>query len=68
MATPITADSAYPCSGAASKDLVGTRSVSAGQILGYVGTTGNSTGVHLHLEVYRNGSRVDPTSLFSGLV
>lgn len=68
VATPITADSAYPCSGAASKDLVGTRSVSAGQILGYVGTTGNSTGVHLHLEVYRNGSRVDPTSLFSGLV
>ena len=68
VATPITADSAYPCSGAASKDLVGTRSVSAGQILGYVGTTGNSTGVHLHLEVYRNGSRVDPTTLFSGLI
>lgn len=68
VATPITADSAYPCSGAASKDLVGTLSVSAGQILGYVGTTGNSTGVHLHLEVYRNGSRVDPTTLFSGLI
>lgn len=68
VATPITADSAYPCSGAASKDLVGTLSVSAGQILGYVGTTGNSTGVHLHLEVYRSGSRVDPTTLFSGLI
>ena len=42
--------------------------VSAGQILGYIGTTGNSSGVHLHIEVYKNGYRVDPTSVFPGLV
>lgn len=41
--------------------------VNAGQILGYIGTTGNSTGNHLHIEVYKNGTRVDPTTVFSGL-
>ena len=44
-----------------------TKNVSAGQILGYIGTTGNSTGNHLHIEVYKNGTRVDPTTVFSGL-
>lgn len=43
------------------------KSVNAGTILGYIGTTGNSSGVHLHIEVYKNGSRVDPTTVFSGL-
>lgn len=65
---PITADSAYPCSGAATKKLIATRNVSAGNILGYVGTTGNSSGVHLHIEVYKNGKRVDPTTLFTNLI
>lgn len=45
----------------------GSRHVNAGDIIGYIGTTGNSTGVHLHIEVYKNGRRVDPTSVFSGL-
>lgn len=31
-----------------------------GQELGIMGTTGESTGVHLHFEVYENGTRVDP--------
>lgn len=44
-----------------------TVNVSAGQILGYIGTTGNSSGNHLHIEVYKNGTRVDPTTVFSGL-
>lgn len=43
------------------------KTVSAGTVLGYIGTTGNSSAVHLHVEVYKQGQRVDPTTVFSGL-
>ena len=39
--------------------------VTAGQIIGYVGSTGDSTGNHLHFEVLQSGIRVDPLSVFS---
>ena len=38
----------------------GTGSVSRGQIVGYIGTTGTSTGCHLHFETLEEGNFVDP--------
>ena len=42
------------------------QSVSKGDVIGYVGSTGRSTGNHLHLELWQNGSKINALSYIPG--
>ncbi|MCR5173510.1 MAG: peptidoglycan DD-metalloendopeptidase family protein [Oscillospiraceae bacterium] len=42
------------------------QSVSKGQVIGYVGSTGQSTAAHCHFEIRYNGNYCDPKDYFSG--
>ena len=52
-----------------SKRLVSAgQKVQQGQVLGITGSTGNSTGPHLHFEITEGGIRVDPLQYLTGYV
>jgi murein DD-endopeptidase MepM/ murein hydrolase activator NlpD len=40
------------------------QSIKRGEVIGYVGSTGKSTGPHLHYEVIKRGTKVDPVYYF----
>lgn len=42
--------------------------VEQGQALGITGSTGHSTGPHLHYEIWKNGERIDPLPYLSGYI
>ena len=58
---------ASTCSSGINTTVVATKTVKKGQLVGYTGSTGNSTGAHLHVEIHENGSSscvTDPWSAF----
>jgi murein DD-endopeptidase MepM/ murein hydrolase activator NlpD len=38
--------------------------VTRGEVIGWVGSTGKSTGPHCHYEVHKNGQKIDPVYFF----
>ncbi|WP_454852046.1 M23 family metallopeptidase [Rhizobium binxianense] len=53
-------ESSYNHQSAIAKGVVPGAKIRQGQVIGWVGTTGESTGPHLHYELIVNGTKVDP--------
>jgi murein DD-endopeptidase MepM/ murein hydrolase activator NlpD len=56
-------DTAYGHLSRIAKGISPGRRVRQGQVIGYVGSTGRSTGPHLHYEVVKNGKPINPLSI-----
>lgn len=56
-------ETVYAHMSAFAEGLTPGRTVMRGDTIGYVGSTGSSTGAHLHYEVLRNGTYVNPVTL-----
>lgn len=59
-------ESTYPSScgsGGCSTYTYGSRTVKQGEKIGLSGTSGNSTGCHLHIEIWKGGTRLEPSGL-----
>jgi murein DD-endopeptidase MepM/ murein hydrolase activator NlpD len=41
------------------------RQVKRGEVIGYVGSTGRSTGTHVHYEILANGKLINPLQLLT---
>lgn len=63
----ISSSSTVRASGSTGVYTITSRSVRKGEVIGYIGQTGNASGVHLHFELRKNGTRIDPTSVIGGL-
>lgn len=56
-------ETSYNHQSAIAKTVVAGTKVHQGQVIGWIGTTGESTGPHLHYEVIVNGTKVDPLKI-----
>ena len=56
-------ESSYNHQSAIAKGVKSGARVTQGQVIGYVGSTGLSTGAHLHYELIVNGTKVDPMKI-----
>jgi len=45
--------------------VMGSQRIKRGDVIGYVGSTGRSTGAHLHYEIWMNGRLTDPMTLLA---
>jgi len=54
---------AYAHLSAFARGMTRGKRVRQGQVIGYVGSTGRSTGPHLHYEIHRNGRKINPLGL-----
>ena len=50
-----------------SRNVAEGQMVKQGDVIGYVGTTGSSTGNHLHLEIRENYTRINPESKYTSM-